>query len=469
MSEKSGMAERLQALRESAEGALRRLAPGRNTAPPPRTREDAPRAAFADPTAVSFPGDADDDDDLAALPLAMMLERSAHDIVRRADSLREDADRLIARIGDRIDGEITMRTQAARFFISTGWLAAAVWLYVSALNARAEDMTALPTGMPVDHAFVLMRVFMTLAAAGFGVAFLVGAIANLTGRADNRIVRAQGEELGKSIADASRDFDRLLTQLRDAMNRRANAADSVVDLSRAHLIALEACAYFRTIGFLTYADGDDARRLFSRFLWRRPANPAPIIPFVGGVVITATVYRFIDWYFFTERPPSDAPPLPITEYPWAMGLLFFGGLAYAGVGLLFSIFGGAVAGNTAAEARGESLDALRGAFTSREAPRPNDVIRRIEDAVDVFRARVGGRAAGGGAGARDAASNHSDDDAAIPHWRRRDSSARFVDSGFQAAPETWRADAFAKKFAAGPDEKPGAKRGLFKLKNPRRD
>lgn len=467
MGEKTGMAARLQALRDSATSALKRLAPHRSNTP--ADGADAPRPAFSDPTRVLFPGEADESERAeSTMPLAMMLERSAKDMVRRADDLREDANRLIAKIGERVEGEITVRAQAARYFIALGWLAIAGWLYVSALNAQADDLSVLATGMPVDHAFVLAKVFLFVALAGFGVAFLVNALTVGFGRADNKAVRAEGELLGHSIAGASREFDRILTDMRDAMDRRPHAADSVRDLSRAHLVALEACAYFREITFLTHAEGDDARRYFARFLWRRPENPHPAAPFLAGGLLTFFTYRFIDWYFLTERPAADvaAAPLPIAEYPWALGALLLGGLAFATVGLVFSVFGGLVAGDTAAKARAEALDALRGAFTSHEAPRPGDIIRRIEDAVDVFRARCGGR---GSARSHDAATNHIDSQEADPPWRNRDSSAKFVETGFQSAPQEWRADAYAKKFGSTGAQETGSKRGLLGLKNRSRD
>jgi len=471
MAENNGIAGRLQALRDSAKGALRRLAPGRESAPAASDGDkEAPRPAFSDPTRVLFPGDApsdvdDDESALAGLPLAMMLERSAQDIVRRADGLREDANQLVEKISARVEGEITVRAQAARYFIALGWLGVAGWLYVSALNAQADDLSVLQNGMPVDDAFVLTRVFLVIALAGFGVAFLVNALATALGRADNKAVRRQGEALGHAIAGDSREFDRILTEMRDAMDKRPDEA--VRYLSRAHLVALEACAYFREISFLTHTEGDDARRQFAHFLWRRPVNPDPGLSFLSGAIVSVLIYRFVDWYFFTERAPNpDATPLPITEYPWALAVLFLGGLAYAAVGVVFASIGGVIAGDTAGRARAEALDAVRGAFTSHEAPRPGDIIRRIEDAVDVFRARVGGRAA---SRAHDAEANHADAENADPPWRNRDSSAKFVETGFASAPQSWRADAYAKKFEAGEAQETGSKRGLLGLKNRSRD
>lgn len=440
----------LSGLRASVDSALTRLAGSRKRADKPA---EQPSFAPLDPTTVLFPNDDGDDEPRnSAAPLSYLLEESARAMVRRADELREDANKLIARIGERVEGEITIRTQGMRVMLSLVWFGTAAWLYLSALNARADDLSALPNGMPVEDAFVLMQTFFTVALAGFGVAFGVAALTNLFGRGDNRRVREEGEQLGFAIADAAREFDRTLTDLRSAMDRRNNPADSVRDLSRAHMTALEACAYFRDIAFLTSAEGPHALRLFRGFLYRKPQNPHP-----APVAVVSSLLSFILFYIFIYPHPAPAEPgtpLAITKYPWALGLLALGGMAYAGAGFLFALFPGLVAGDTAARAREEALDALRGAFTAREAPRPNDVIRRIEDAVEVFRARVGGRGHTMSNHQAEPGADFSADEGEEPVWRKRDSSVKFVETGFQAAPETWRTDAYAN-FST---RKPGSKR-----------
>ena len=405
------------------------------------------------------------------LPLNLMLEDSARAMIDRARGLREDGATLAARIGERVEGEITLRAQAARIVISIVWLGAAAWLYISALNAQAIDMAVLPSGMPVGDAFVLTRTFFVVALAGFGVAFGAGALANMFGRGDNRKVRAEAERLGRAIADDARAFDSALDEMRADMDRRSAPGDAVIDLSRAHMTALEACAYFREVAFLTSEDDRDARNRFRAFL-QRPHHGGGggfldrLTAFAGGAALGA----FLVWRAYAPAPETIEPQatLPILQYPWALALLAFGGIAYAAVGVLFSMLGAAVAGAAGAKAREEALDALRGAFTAREAPRPADVIRRIEDAVDVFRARVGARPARASA----TSANHSaadqaatPDEGEVPPWRRRDSSVKFVETGFQAVPTRWRTDPHADF----EDRKPGSKRGLFGLKNRSRD
>ena len=452
-SKKQGVLSRLSA---SVDSALTRLA---GTKAVEKTQAGKPSFVSIDPTTVMFP-DARDVEDSGALPLGMMLEKSAHAMVRRADDLREDANKLIARIGERVDGEVTLRAQGARVIISLVWLGTAAWLYISGLNAEANNLSNLPDGMPAEDAFVLVRTFFTVAAAGIGVAFAVAALTNVFGNGDNRKVREEGEQLGLAIADASREFDDTLTDLRSAMDRRNNPADSIKDLSAAHMTALEACAYFRDIGFLTSVEGAQAQRLFRGFLHRGYENPPPMLERLSMFVSGAGLGALFVYLKYVPRPEAVEPatPLAILQYPWALALLLLGGLAYAGVGVVFSLIPGLAAGDTEAKAREEALSALRGAFTSREAPRPNDVIRRIEDAVAVFRARIGGRALRTGqadANQQDPASVDLDgDDTAIPAWRKRDSSVKFVETGFQAAPREWRTDAYAN-FSA---RKPGAKR-----------
>lgn len=448
-------------------GALTRLSGGEasDTASPAQ-----PGLFPADPTRSFAPGDDDEHDTgPSQLPLGAMMEDAARAMKARADAIRNEANRLNSEISARIEGEVTLRTQGARVAIGLVWAAVAGRLYVLGLNARAADAATLPSGMPVPDAMVLAQTFGTLAAIAVGVAFLIATMTSVFGRGDNKKVRTYGETLGLAIADAAHDFDRTLTELRHAMDRRRDPADAVKDLSRAHITALEACVYFREMAFLTNAQGQQAHRYFKGFLSRPASNPHPAPVLVLGAILGAFMFKVYLVLTTPAVPNPDAVPLAITSYPWALALLFLGGLAYAAAGIIFSVLGPAITGDTGTRAREEALDALRGAFTSREAPRPADIIRRIDDAVDVFRARVGGRGAGTSrdhaAGDFDPASNHSgghlDENGLEPSWRNRDSSARFVDSGFQAAPKSWRVD-----FFNDPERRePGAKRDQLFPKN----
>lgn len=469
-------------------GRLRRASPGADT----RAEADASRdlatarkdgaapGSFGDPTKAFFPDQASAG--RSSLSLDIMLEDSAAAIVQRNANLDDAANSLIAHIADRVSGEITLRAQGFRVLIGFLWFSLAAWLYIAALNAQAAGDAVLSgavvEGMAVDDAFVLMRVFLIVAAAGLATAFGIAALANGFGRGDNRKVRAAGEALGLAVADDALEFDRMLTDLRGEMDRRAAAGDAVVDLSRAHMTALEACAYFRRLPFLTTEDGAQASRQFRDFLYRRPSG-FTLSDVIGAFATGAVIGALYIWMTYVPSPEPTAPatPLAIMEYPWAAAALMLGGFVYAGAGLAFALMGDLVSGDARHKARAEALDALRSAFTAREAPRPADVVRRINDAVDIFKARVGGARVGGArsaAGAKGsgganqapaANAGFADEEAEIPAWRRRDSSVKFVETGFQASPAQWRADP-GEDFS---ERSPDAKRGFFGLKNPFRD
>lgn len=472
---KTGM---LEALRKSAGGAFSRLPfTPRFSA---KTPNAAPVHRFAplDPTVALFPGDAAaGEEHSGSLPLSTLLEDSAHAMARRKEELREPARRLAMRIAERREGEVTLAAQALRVFIGLIWAGVAVWLYLAVLNARADGIGFVGDGIPLEDAAVLMRVFMIVAAAGLGVAFGVAALTRGLGNGDNERIKRDASELGGAIADAADEFDTALSSLRSAMDRRGHPADAVDDLSRAHLTALEAHDFFREISFLTGAEDEHSKLMFRGFLARATGGggPSPVVTFLLGGLLGAF------FMFVFGGPPAPAEPegvqkttLAIMQYPWAVKLIVLGGLAYAAVGIGLSFIGGLLTEGVAEKARTDALNALRSGFTARTVLHPSDINHRIKDAVDVFRARVGGSVGGGASrSAAGAQTNHSGTDSAAeppePEWRRRDSSVKFVDAGFSPAPESWRTDAFSKKFEAQQMRGSGAKRGGQNGKNRRSD
>ncbi len=458
----------LGALRASARAALGRLAAADETAAPTASHSPSPAGAdeanrfFADPTRALFPSGetAPDEPGAARLPLSSLLDESARAIAYRAQALRDEADGLAMRIAERCAAETTLAAQALRVLIGLGWLGVAGWLFWSVMRARADGLAVAAANTPVADAVVLTSTFLIVAATGLGVAFAVAAIAKLSGNADNERVRAEAERLGAAIADAADDFDRTLTDLRQAMDARARPADAVIDLSRAHVTALEASAFFREIGFLLDADGERAERLFKGFL-RRPGAPAPAAPiFAAGALAGALVV----YLALAPRPAPVEPaaPLAIMAYPWAAQLIVFGGLLYAAAGALISVFSGAISEGAANRARAEALSALRDGFNTRACVRPADITRRVEDALDVFRARAGSAGGRNMSGEKGRETNHParelPAESDIPEWRRRDSAVRFVETRFSGAPERWRTDAYAKKIEGAASRKPGSKR-----------
>jgi hypothetical protein len=459
-------ADMLAALKSSADDALRRLS---GADPAARTPIDEPRFD-ADPTRAFFSGEGAGDEHQGSLSLSALLEQSAHAMARREDDLREPAGRLAALIEDRREGEVTMAAQALRVVIGLVWFAVAGWLYWSVLNARAGNIGVVAGGVPLGDAAVLARTFIIVAAVAVGVAFAVAALTRALGNADNGRIRRQAGQFGAVIAEASGEFDAALSSLRGAMDRRDRPADAVDDLSRAHLTALEAHAFFREISFLTGPDDDHAQRQFRGFLARAAGTASgggvfsTFLALLAGAVIGAFAV-----YVAAVPKPEPAPEaatsaLAIMQYPWAAQIIVLGGLAYAGIGAALSFVAGPLTEGVARAARADALTAIRSGFASDSAMRPEDVARRIRDAVDVFRARVGG----GGARTPGPGANHAGGDFSdrndIPEWRRRDSSVKFVDAGFSPAPERWRTDAYAKKFEAPEGRSTGSKRDGEDLK-----
>ncbi len=477
MAETGKTANMLSALRKRAAAVLPRFSPKSETLAP---KEGAPLFQSFDPTTALFPGDADDER-AGSLPLSTVLEDAAHAMARRKIELSAQARELAMRIGQRREGEMTLAAQAVRVLIGLGWAGIAAWLYWGVLNARADGISVIAGGVPLDDASVLMRTFMIVAAAALGVAFAVAALTRGLGNADNAHIAKEAERLGGAIADASGEFDKTLSSLRKSMDAHNHPADAIDELARAHVTALEAHDYFREINFLNDAEDEHARRRFKGFLARASggANGGGmadyLITFATGVLAGALVMHYA---FAPEpEPVSDLKSVvAVTSSPWAMQIIILGGLLYAAAGALLSLVAGPMTEGVAEKARAEALTALRSGFAARSALRPADVTRRIKDAVDVFRARVRG-GAGGNIGRTQSAAdglgaNQSSDfsgEGAVPEWRRRDSSVKFVDTGFSPAPESWRTDAYAKKFEAPGQGKTGSKRDGEVLKNRSRD
>lgn len=458
----------LNALRVSADAALKRLTPSSKPQnPAANSAEGEPdRPFFSDPTTALFPsGAAAEDESEHTLPLAMQLEQSAQAMARRKDELREPAQRLLARIEERRDGEVTLMTQAVRVLIGLVWLGVAAWLYLEFLNARADGISVIAGSIPLEDARMLIRAFLIVAGAGLGVAFLVAALTRALGNADNERIKRAGEALGAAMADAAKEFDETLSTLRGSMDKRGRPADAVDDLSRAHLTALEAHDFFREINFLTGEEDEHARRMFKGFLTRSgvAGGGASLMDFILVFALGALGGAILMHVAIAPEPEPVTEVksvMAVVSYPWAIKLIVLGGLLYALAGGALSVIARPMTEGLAEKARADALTALRSGFAARSALHPADITRRIKDAVDVFRARVGGSAGGG---TRTASANHSGadfaDEAEIPEWRRRDSGVKFVETDFAGAPQEWRTDAYAKKFEASGTGKTGSKRG----------
>lgn len=430
----SGRARALFAALRPAARAPAADAPARPKKPAGRfffgaKNDDAARARLAppDPAKILFP--AVGGGERADTSLGFELTRSANDIVARQVSLSEKAAALSRAIDERLDGETTLITQGLRVLIALFWAFLAVsliWVSRGGEALWASWLNAVPAG----DARLLARAFGVIAMAGLAAPFVIAGVVWLLGKGDNNRLRARSADLGREAGELARDFDAELDRLRQAMDgRKENPAAAVIDLSRAHLTALEAAVFFRRLHFLTDADRHEAATKFRGFL-RSAGGVAPagkweafMLGLLSGAFAFAVITRT------RIEVPIDLPPDFLDRYPWVVSAILLGAFVYAIVGLFASLFRGAATYAAEKQARDEALDAVRSGFVSAAAPSVDSLIRRIEDALDVFQARLSGQR-GKSATAQDAADE-------TPAWRRPTEGPRFVDTPFAAAPKTF--------------------------------
>lgn len=382
-------------------------------------------AAPPDPAKILFPVGGALDDDAGGESLSGRLHHSAGAIVRRQNELAEQARVLSAAIEARLGGAVSLGAWAIRMMVALAWAGLAAQFAWAQMSGSAAPIIGFGP-VAADDLRSLMMVFGLAAAAGLAGVMAGAFLVFLFGNADNRKVRERAAAFGERAAELARQFDAELDKLRRAMDAHANPVDAVADLSRAHLTALEAAVFFRNIQFVT--DDTEAQQKFRGYLNRAPGGAgggASDMPaFLLGVVVGVTGTLLI------ATTPVALPVATKLAYPAAGLWIMAGGLVYLTAGLLAETLRGLIAMGAAHEAREAALDAVRSGFVSGDAPRVDTVIRRIEDALDVYKARV----ARSGRGAE---ANAADD---TPAWRKAPEGPRFVETGFQAAPKSFLVD-----------------------------
>lgn len=373
--------------------------------------------------------------------LSFLLRQSANAIERGKYLLGDRARAVSAAISDRRDGELMLLTQGFRLLIALAWLFIGLALDRQALTAIALGATSV-SGMPVGDAQVVARIFLVIGAIGAVAAFLGGFLVNLTGKASNIGVRRSAADLGAEAAELAKRFDAALDTLRAQMDRRGDRADAVEDLSRMHVTALEAASFFQGVQFLTDPDRSDASAKFRAYLrdhayYGGAAGASPILALLIGAVVGLCV-----GYGVWAPPAAPVPDAPVAAsalftYPWVTMAALGGALLFVVAGGFLGAFAGPVTASAGESARDEALDAVRGAFIAGNAPRIEDVIRRIEDALAVYKARLGG----GGTSAHHAGDGAVGSLDETPAWRRPPEGPRFVAPSFDATPKAFLADA----------------------------
>lgn len=347
--------------------------------------------------------------DGSQISFGFLLRQSAY-AIERGRALIEARGNEIARVvAARASSEAMLAAWGARLFI------ALFWVFVGVMLAREAGFGLPVRGLDAASAAMLARVFV---AAGF-----VGAVATFVGgylvRASERRVSADAG-FGAEAGRIAREFGEAVAQLKA---RIEDGDCEPADISRLHLVAVEAASFLDGISFLAEPDQARAEEKFRAFLARHTppggSGGAALILLALGALIGAVAAA------------GGLPRFPASGLPlWAV--LALPGLAflYAGLGAVFAGAGASTAGSTAARARREILTRLRQAYASAGAPKADELISDIEAAI----AR-GARASGQ---RQDHAADDSTDAGAA--WRKEPEPPRFVAQSFQSAPPVFRAE-----------------------------
>ena len=289
-----------------------------------------------------------------------------------------------------------------------------------------------------------------------------------TGNGTDAKLRRVGQQFGDDLAAIAREFNDDLKIFREKVANGARSAGTIVPaVSQAHLTALEARVFFNDIGFLTTVDDHNADDKYRQFI-QRYSTTAGIGTFEALLVAMLMLFIgialgfFYGWKKFNAT-PAEPTVLAIMQYPWAADALLWGGVLFLFTGLIVDGLFGLFSGPHLAKARKAALDSVRSAYTAQEAPLVTEVVRQVEDVVEILRASLGGGGSNSSlnpsetltdierqspAYARQsmAAKQNQAPDGDGQTWRGRDSSVRFVETSFTGSPKTWRTDAYAKKF-----------------------
>lgn len=474
--ENPGVMDRLSASLNSALTPLGRGAPGA------MQETLAFSDAAEDDTALLSGGD----DAMRNADLTRQLTYSVQQIGKRDDAIQQGAADLTAAMEKRSAGERRITVWGFRFLIGVAWLGLAWWLHDTALQARADQLAVTAMGVPVADAGALSNTFSLIGALAAATALIMILRVYISGDATNAKLSRVGAAFGVRLAEETRDLNRRLKENRDAVVGAKGRGDGLSAASQAHLVAHEAAIFFRGVSFLTTADEKAADKEFRAFLNRYylVETGYSALEMLSMLLVGA----FFGWAgtiasYAPELFSLKFAPLAIVQYPFAAQAFFIGLSAYALVGVTMMLLSDFVGGDEMKKARKAALDSLRSAYTAQEAPLATEVIRQVEDVVEILRARLGGVASGGKSASTTApAANQSpayralsleesaaaDKDAADPGfapWRRRDSSVKFVDPVFSASPFSWRTDAFAKKMSSKNNREPGSKRDHKAPKN----
>ena len=398
--------------------------------------------------------------DVANTTLGSQLIRATHNIDQTDAGLSKKTDALRAAIRNRFEGETRSTAWAIRIVVAIIWLFVCMLLF---FFGPGQQNSIFET-MVHDDAVILGRLFLMISLAS-GIFAMVAYIYLQHSIGGNRQVRQAAENLGLHIAGIARQFDTALSGHLGAVNREQDIGAAADHLAHAHMTALEAQLFFRQLKFLHAEPREAALSDLARFL-KRPRNIASpvMLIFLLGAVFGIAFVGIVGVIFGTSERSIVTTVVTGTSagllrYPEFLSLLLGGAIVYLMAGVFAERIMPAF-GSTRQQIFDDALDSLRGAYTADDAPRFNEVIRRVEDTMAAFRSRIDGlyqtsKTNNDGAisegGISDSVGDHAiapaadsliqrngaspaSGDSELP-WRNRDTEVRFVDTGFQAAPK----------------------------------
>ncbi len=346
--------------------------------------------------------------------------------------------------------------------------------------------------MDADHAARLSTAFFTLGGAGFAAAAALMGLVALRARGLDAALAETSRRFGEDVADRLADYDQRLSSAVEAAGLSA-----VADAERAARAAGELSADLGSFLQLSCADrgrANAAIRAYDGFLRATTADrkEAPRMPNAGRMLsgavfalsatgLVAALAAVVSGVSLTFG-DAAASGAGLANQPGPGAVVLLGAIAFLAAGAAPGIRAGARATDGGRAPIERSLAAFRaGAQGRSEVPAVSDVARRADAARRALEARLRPD------GVEDAASPNApafkapggtpvtgpartgggdEDDGSEPYWRRRKEGRRFVPTGFEAAPQPWRTDAYAARFAAEETRAPEAKRGFSRARKP---
>lgn len=342
-----------------------------------------------------------------------LLRQSAHAIDRGHTLIAARGDTLARTAAAKGAVEAALASHAARLLI------ALFWVFIGVVLAR-EALAGSPVrGLSAESAALLARIFVAIGVLGAVAAFVGGFLTRSAARTAPSLEPNFGSEAGGIV----RDFGDAVAALKSRIEGDGSDA-AADDISRLHLVALEAASFLEGISFLTEPDHARAETEFRAFLSRRPAppgsGPSPFFLLALGALTGAGAV-------FGGAPLNSGLPL------WAIAALPGLAVLYAGMGFLFAAAGSSATASAAARARHDLLTDMRRAYVAAGPPRAGDLIAGVEAALSRFRRRIADED-------RSRADHSAASDPSEFAWRRPPEAPRFVAQTFEAAPPVFRPD-----------------------------